>query len=158
MGRAVAEAAVSAGLQLIPVTFSNSEKSREALHVGSTQIQIYGPPEREHVLSSIFNEHPNVVVVDYTVPDAVNGKYKIFSLSFSVISVPFLVGIFFTFCLLQRNKTQAPISGYKYYLVHLGIIEFLSPNLHTKGLSSIQFDTCFFYHLFYTTNNVMTEN
>lgn len=76
MGKAVAEAAVSAGLQLIPVTFSSSEKSNRTLHIGSTEIQIHGPSEREHVLSSVFDEFPNVVVVDYTVPDAVNGNCK----------------------------------------------------------------------------------
>lgn len=88
MGKAVAEAAVSAGLQLIPVTFSSSEKSSKALHIGSTEIQIYGPSEREHVLSSIFNEHPNVVVVDYTVPDAVNGNAELYC----KIGVPFVMG------------------------------------------------------------------
>lgn len=88
MGRAVAEAAVSAGLQLIPVTFSSSKKSSETLHVGSTEVKIYGPSEREHILSSICNEYPNVVVVDYTVPDAVNGNAELYC----KIGVPFVMG------------------------------------------------------------------
>lgn len=74
MGRAVADAAVGAGLQLVPVTFSNLEKPNRTLQVGNVDIMIHGPSERENILSSIYNEYPNVIVVDYTVPDAVNGK------------------------------------------------------------------------------------
>ncbi|ONK71397.1 uncharacterized protein A4U43_C04F8130 [Asparagus officinalis] len=87
MGKAVAEAAVSAGLNLIPVTFSNLE-SNNPLHVGSKEIQIHGLSEREGVLSSIFDEHPNLVVVDYTAPDAVNDNAELYC----KIGVPFVMG------------------------------------------------------------------
>lgn len=88
MGTAVAEAGISAGLQLIPVTFSNSDRSNERLQVGSMEIEVHGPSKREHVLSSIYSEFPNVVVVDYTVPDAVNDNAALYC----KIGVPFVMG------------------------------------------------------------------
>ncbi|KAK8955411.1 hypothetical protein KSP40_PGU019135 [Platanthera guangdongensis] len=88
MGRAVADAAVCAGLQLIPVTFSNVEKPSKDLHVGNVEIKIHGPSERENVLSSILNEFPNLVVVDYTAPDAVNGNTELYC----KLGVPFVMG------------------------------------------------------------------
>ncbi|KAI0513882.1 hypothetical protein KFK09_009914 [Dendrobium nobile] len=88
MGRAVADAAVCAGLQLVPVTFSNSEKPNRTLQVGNVEIMIHGPSERENVLSSIYNEYPNVIVVDYTVPDAVNGNAELYC----KLGVPFVMG------------------------------------------------------------------
>lgn len=74
MGRAVALSGLSAGLQLIPVTFESAERAGKSLHVGTTEMQVYGPSERERVLSSIADEFQNLVVVDYTAPEAVNGK------------------------------------------------------------------------------------
>ncbi|KAH0462880.1 hypothetical protein IEQ34_007462 [Dendrobium chrysotoxum] len=88
MGRAVADAAVCAGLQLVPVTFSNSEKPNRTLQVGNVEIMIHGPSERENVLSSIYNEYPNVIVVDYTVPNAVNGNAELYC----KLGVPFVMG------------------------------------------------------------------
>ncbi|KAL3752871.1 hypothetical protein ACJRO7_000295 [Eucalyptus globulus] len=53
MGKAVIKAADSAGLDLIPMSFGCVEE------VGKT-IEVF------------FREHPDMIVVDYTVPDAVN--------------------------------------------------------------------------------------
>ncbi|THU74398.1 hypothetical protein C4D60_Mb04t32910 [Musa balbisiana] len=88
MGRAVAEAVISAGLQLVPVSFSNLEKPGRTLKVGNTEIQIHGPSERESVLSSVFHEFPDVIVVDYTVPDAVNVNADLYC----KLGIPFLMG------------------------------------------------------------------
>lgn len=75
MGKAVVEAAVSAGLHVVPVSFSSSEVSGKTVQVGGKEIQVYGPSDRENILASTFDEYPNLVVVDYTVPAAVNGNY-----------------------------------------------------------------------------------
>ncbi|XP_058072905.1 4-hydroxy-tetrahydrodipicolinate reductase 2, chloroplastic-like isoform X1 [Magnolia sinica] len=88
MGRAVAEAAVSAGLQLVPVSFSSSEESGQIVQVGGTEIQIHGPIEREGILASVFDEYPNVIVVDYTVPGTVNANAELYC----KIGVPFVMG------------------------------------------------------------------
>lgn len=74
MGKAVSEAALSAGLHLIPVSFSSSEDIVQTIQVGGKDIQVHGPSERESILSSIFDDYPDLIVVDYTVPAAVNGK------------------------------------------------------------------------------------
>ena len=74
MGLAVAEAAVLRGLHLVPVSFSSREKVKRTIQVGQTDIRIYGPSAREDVLSSVADEFPDVIVVDYTAPDSVNCK------------------------------------------------------------------------------------
>ncbi|XP_057514699.1 4-hydroxy-tetrahydrodipicolinate reductase 2, chloroplastic-like isoform X1 [Actinidia eriantha] len=88
MGKAVIEAAVSAGLHLVPVSFSSSEESQKTVQVGGKDIQMYGPSERESILASTFDEYPNLVVVDYTVPAAVNDNAELYC----KIGVPFVMG------------------------------------------------------------------
>ncbi|XP_074580776.1 putative 4-hydroxy-tetrahydrodipicolinate reductase 1, chloroplastic [Curcuma longa] len=88
MGKAVVESALSAGLQLLPVSFSSIEKPGRIIKVGSTEIQIHGPSERESLLSSIIQEHPDLIVVDYTVPDAVNANADLYC----KLGVPFVMG------------------------------------------------------------------
>lgn len=72
MGKAVGEAAVSAGLQLVPVTFSDLKGFQE-VEVAGTKVRVHSLSEREHVLSSVLKEFPDLVIIDFTVPDAVNG-------------------------------------------------------------------------------------
>jgi 4-hydroxy-tetrahydrodipicolinate reductase len=74
MGLSVAEAAALRGLHLVPVSFSSREKVEKTMQVGQTDIQIYGPSKREDVVSSIADEFPDVIVVDYTGPGSVNCK------------------------------------------------------------------------------------
>lgn len=74
MGKAVAEAAVAAGLQLVPVSFSAIEVPDGKIEVCDREIRIHNPSESENILPSIVKEYPDLIVVDYTVPDAVNGK------------------------------------------------------------------------------------
>ncbi|KAJ4974476.1 hypothetical protein NE237_007650 [Protea cynaroides] len=88
MGRAVIEAAVSAGIQLVPVSFSTQKESGQIVQVGGQNIQVYGPSDKEGVLASIFEEHPNLIVVDYTVPDAVNDNAELYC----KVGVPFVMG------------------------------------------------------------------
>ncbi|XP_072954362.1 probable 4-hydroxy-tetrahydrodipicolinate reductase 1, chloroplastic [Typha angustifolia] len=88
MGSAVAEAAISAGLQLVPTSFSSTEKPGTTLHVRGTDIKIHDPSETEHVLSSVIDEFPNVVVVDFTIPDAVNANAELYC----KLGVPFVMG------------------------------------------------------------------
>lgn len=74
MGKAVIKAADSAGLQLVPVSFGCEEEAGKTVEVCGKEIHVHGPSDRESVLASAFREHPNMIVVDYTVPDAVNSK------------------------------------------------------------------------------------
>ena len=75
MGRAVIQAAVSTGLHPVPISFSCAEESRQTVEVCGKEIKLHGPSGRESILASVVDEYPNLIVVDYTVPDAVNGKY-----------------------------------------------------------------------------------
>jgi 4-hydroxy-tetrahydrodipicolinate reductase len=38
------------------------------------EIRIHDPSESEQILPSIIKDYPDLIVVDYTVPDAVNGE------------------------------------------------------------------------------------
>lgn len=73
MGKAVIKEADSTGLNVVPVSFGNEEESGKTVQVCGKDITLYGPSERESILASVFDEHPNLIVVDYTVPSAVNG-------------------------------------------------------------------------------------
>lgn len=79
MGRAVLEAAMAAGLNPVPVALGGEEDSGKILDFSGKQIEVHGPSDRESVLSSIFSDYPNLIVVDYTVPAAVNGKHMLIS-------------------------------------------------------------------------------
>lgn len=74
MGKAVIKAAESAGLDIIPMSFGSAEEAGKSVEVCGKEIKVHGPSDRESVLASVFREHPNMIVVDYTVPYAVNSK------------------------------------------------------------------------------------
>nr|ACG34446.1 dihydrodipicolinate reductase [Zea mays] len=88
MGKAVAEAAVSAGLQLVPVSFSAIEVPDRKIEICDREIFIHDPSESEKILPTIVKEYPNVIVVDYTVPDAVNANAELYC----KFGLPFVMG------------------------------------------------------------------
>ncbi|XP_031474891.1 probable 4-hydroxy-tetrahydrodipicolinate reductase 2, chloroplastic [Nymphaea colorata] len=88
MGSAVAEAAVSAGLQLVPASFTCPEKSGNVVHINGTDVQLHGPSDRVGILKSILDEYPGVVVADYTIPAAVNENAELYC----KVGVPFVMG------------------------------------------------------------------
>ncbi|XP_026427173.1 4-hydroxy-tetrahydrodipicolinate reductase 1, chloroplastic-like isoform X2 [Papaver somniferum] len=85
MGKAIIEAGVSAGLQVVPVSFGSESKSGQIVEVGGKEIHIYGPSRRENILTSLLKENPNMIVIDFTVPATVNELY-------SKVGVPFVMG------------------------------------------------------------------
>lgn len=88
MGKAVIQAADSAGLNIVPVSFGSEEESGTTVEVCGKQITVRGPSERERALSSLFEENPNLIVVDYTVPAAVNDNAELYCR----VGVPFVMG------------------------------------------------------------------
>ncbi|CAL5416880.1 unnamed protein product [Camellia sinensis] len=88
MGKAVIEAVASKGIHLVPISFSRSNESGKIVQVGGKEIQLYGPSERESVLTSAFEEYPNLIVVDYTVPTSVNDNAELYCR----VGVPFVMG------------------------------------------------------------------
>lgn len=88
MGQAVAEAAISVGLDLIPFSFSAPNEGYQIVQIGSTAVQIRDYSEREDILSSVFKEHPDLILVDYTAPSAVNANAELYC----KIGIPFVMG------------------------------------------------------------------
>lgn len=88
MGKAVAESAVSAGLQLVPSSFSSLAEAGQEVSVGNVKVHLHGPSEKEYVLSSVLDDYPNVIVVDFTIPDAVNSNAELYC----KVGAPFVMG------------------------------------------------------------------
>jgi len=74
MGSSVIMAANSAGLQILPKSFGPEYEAGNTVKVCGNEIKIHGPSERDSVLASLYDEYPNMIVVDYTLPTLVNGK------------------------------------------------------------------------------------
>ncbi|KAL8166416.1 hypothetical protein V2J09_007915 [Rumex salicifolius] len=87
MGKAVIEAAVSAGLHIIPASFGSAEDSG-SVQIGGKQIHLLGYDNREKTLASVVDEYPDLIVVDYSVPAAVNDNAELYS----KVGVPFVMG------------------------------------------------------------------
>lgn len=100
MGRAVLESAISAGLHPVPISLGGPYDEGKTIQVGEKEIKVHGTSDRERILSSIYEEYPTLVVVDYTVPSAVNGiilficevKRNTFGLHFFVLKYMILKG------------------------------------------------------------------
>lgn len=87
MGRAVLEASISAGLQPVSICFGGPEDEGKTVEASGKEITVRAS-DRGNILSSVFKEHPNLIVVDYTVPAAVNDNAELYS----KVGVPFVMG------------------------------------------------------------------
>ena len=90
MGHATAEAVLRAGLTLVPFSFTGSS---EAVAVGNVAVSGYpveliGPEARQRALEDVKASYPGLVVVDYTLPTAVNDN----ALFYCENGVPFVMG------------------------------------------------------------------
>ena len=90
MGHATAEAVLRAGLTLVPFSFTGSS---EAVAVGNVAVSGYpveliGPEARTKALEDVKASYPGLVVVDYTLPTAVNDN----ALFYCEHEVPFVMG------------------------------------------------------------------
>lgn len=88
MGKAVINAAEAAGLNVVPVSFGCEEESGQTFEVCGREFLVHGPSDRESFLESVLDKYPNLIIVDYTVPDAVNGNGELYS----KVGVPFVMG------------------------------------------------------------------
>ncbi|KAM1201083.1 hypothetical protein FF1_017396 [Malus domestica] len=88
MGKAIIQAANSAGLTVVPVSFGSAEESGQTVQVGANEILVHGPHERESTLASLFQKYPNLIVIDFTVPSAVNDNAELYC----KVGVPFVMG------------------------------------------------------------------
>ncbi|XP_024970550.1 4-hydroxy-tetrahydrodipicolinate reductase 2, chloroplastic-like isoform X1 [Cynara cardunculus var. scolymus] len=88
MGQAVIEAGISAGLHIVPASFGIQQDAGKTIQVGGKDIQVHGPSDRETTLSSLVEEYPNLIIVDFTVPNAVNDNAELYCKT----GVPFVMG------------------------------------------------------------------
>mmetsp|Transcript_18705 Transcript_18705/g.52566 ORF Transcript_18705/g.52566 Transcript_18705/m.52566 type:complete len:335 (-) Transcript_18705:156-1160(-) len=74
MGQAVADATRRAGLQLVPYTLCASDvaAASKSLTVDGQQIELVGPETRDAAIGEIKEKYPNLIMVDYTVPDVIH--------------------------------------------------------------------------------------
>lgn len=75
MGHATAEAVVRAGLQLVPWSFTGESEAVVVGNVGVSGIpvQLVGPEERQAAMENVLKEFPSLIMIDFTLPQAVNG-------------------------------------------------------------------------------------
>lgn len=88
MGQAVIEAGISAGLHIVPASFGIEQDAGKTIQVGGKDIQVHGPSERETTLASLLKQHPDLIIVDFTVPNAVNDNAELYCKT----GVPFVMG------------------------------------------------------------------
>ncbi|XP_047176284.1 4-hydroxy-tetrahydrodipicolinate reductase 2, chloroplastic-like [Vigna umbellata] len=88
MGKAVINAGEAAGLNVVPVSFGCDEESGQTFEIGGKEFLVHGPSDRESALVSALERYPNLIVVDYTVPNAVNGNAELYC----KVGVPFVMG------------------------------------------------------------------
>ena len=76
MGHATAEAVVSAGLELVPWSFTGESEAVVVGNIGVSGIpvQLIGKKERQEAMQRVKDEYPGLVMIDFTLPGAVNGN------------------------------------------------------------------------------------
>ena len=73
MGKAITTAIDSARISVAPISFGSEEENGKNAEVCGKDIEVHGHYGRESILSTLFDGRPNLIVVDYTVPTAING-------------------------------------------------------------------------------------
>lgn len=78
MGHATAEAVVRAGLSLVPYSFTGSSEAVAVGNVGveGIPVELVGPDERQQAMEQAKREYPDMIIIDFTLPQAVNGMVK----------------------------------------------------------------------------------
>lgn len=79
MGRAVAEAAVEAGLQLVPFCITGPGFGRSVLNIKDVKVHVHQASEKDAIFDKVLEKYPGVIVADYTLPAAVNENAEFYS-------------------------------------------------------------------------------
>ena len=80
VGRAAAEAVLRAGLPLVPMTITGEPREvteKQGMVIDGptkTSVKFIGIEDRETSLREIQKDHPNLIIVDFTLPSVVNGR------------------------------------------------------------------------------------
>jgi 4-hydroxy-tetrahydrodipicolinate reductase len=76
MGHATAEAIVRAGLQLVPYTLTGYSSGVAVSNIGvaGIPVEVVEPEEQQEIMDRIRASYHNLIIVDFTLPHALNGK------------------------------------------------------------------------------------
>lgn len=68
---------VKAGLTLVPYTLTGFSAGVAVSNIGISGIpvEVVGKERRQEAMNLIREKYPNLIVVDYTMPNCVNGKW-----------------------------------------------------------------------------------
>ncbi|KXZ49169.1 hypothetical protein GPECTOR_23g95 [Gonium pectorale] len=74
MGQAVAEAAMRAGVEVVPYTLCGPAdvESKSHVDVQGLKVELVPPAVRDVVVADLKGRYPQLVMVDYTLPDAIH--------------------------------------------------------------------------------------
>lgn len=90
MGHATAEAVVRAGLSLVPYSFTGSSEAVAVGNVGveGIPVELVGPERRQQAMEQAKHEYPNMIIIDFTLPMAVNDNAVFYCQN----KIPFVMG------------------------------------------------------------------
>lgn len=88
MGHEVAEAAVEAGLQLVPFCLTLPGKGGHVVNIKNVEVDVCDASEKEAVVDKVLEIYPGVIVADFTLPSAVNENAEFYCKR----GVPFVMG------------------------------------------------------------------
>lgn len=77
MGFATAESVVMAGLDLVPVSFAAVE-SKQQVAVKDVPVDVWPISSRDEVIADVKAQFPGLLVIDFTLPDAVNSNAEFY--------------------------------------------------------------------------------
>ncbi|GFR44383.1 hypothetical protein Agub_g5603 [Astrephomene gubernaculifera] len=90
MGQAVAEAALRANIELVPYTLCGPNDVADKSHVSvqGVQLELVPPATRDEVVRQLQSRYPGLVMVDYTLPDAIHSMVDFYCTH----NTPFVMG------------------------------------------------------------------
>lgn len=88
MGRAVAEAAVDAGLQLVPFCLTGPGNGGHVVNIKNIEVNLRDAAEKENIIDEVMQRYPGVIIADYTLPSAVNENAEFYCRR----GLPFVMG------------------------------------------------------------------
>ena len=77
MGFATAESVVMAGLDLVPVSFAAVD-SKQQVAVKDVPVDVWPISSRDEVIADVKAQFPGLLVIDFTLPDAVNSNAEFY--------------------------------------------------------------------------------
>lgn len=88
MGISVAESIIGRNWNLVPFSLSGNSKNGQFVEIEGRKIELLGSSVREERINDIIKKYPELIVVDYTLPAAVNSNSEFYIKH----NLPFVMG------------------------------------------------------------------